>query len=131
MSHVLGDYHVETGGDFAKWNSGRTYRNDPVDIARQADGAPFVTSFKADDWLQYTVQANRPGGRRATLTVAADASATLSLSVNDGPPVSVPVPTSSGWQQVQVPDLAFARGTNRLKVAVTSGRVRLKTIQLH
>src|SRR3546814_12281906 len=37
---VDASYHVATGGERALWNNGSTYRNDGVDIARDADGRP-------------------------------------------------------------------------------------------
>src|SRR3546814_4090103 len=46
---VDADYHIATGGDRTEWNDGRTYRNDGVDIVREADGAPFVDRFEAGD----------------------------------------------------------------------------------
>ena len=39
------------------------------------------------------------------------------------------VPRGRGWQPVVVPPLAMLQGTNRLKLAVAAGTVRLKTIR--
>jgi hypothetical protein len=126
---VDADYHVETGGKRTEWNEGRTYRNDGVDIARESDGTPYVTAFERGEWMQYTLGASEAGPRTATLIVAADAPASLSLSVNDGEPVGAPVQAGGGWQSVTAPPLAMLQGTNLLKVAVTSGTVRLKAIR--
>src|SRR5205085_9022731 len=86
---VDGDYHTETGGERTEWNDGRTYRNDGVDIARGPDGSPYVTAFEAGEWMQYTLNAATAGPRAASLIVAADAPARLSVSVNDGAPISL------------------------------------------
>jgi hypothetical protein len=80
--------------------------------------------------MQYTVDAAAAGPRAATLIVAADAPASLSVSVNDGTKVEVPVQPGGGWQTVTVPPLSMLQGTNRLKVAGISGTVRLKAIRL-
>jgi hypothetical protein len=129
VDRVDANYRTDTGKERSEWNDGRTYRNDGVDIAREADGMPYVTAFEAGEWMQYTLDAAVAGQRAATLTVAADAPASLSLSVNDGPPVTVRVQPAGGWQSVPVPPLAMLQGTNRLKVGVTTGTVRLKAIR--
>jgi len=126
---VDADYHVETGGERTEWNDGRTYRNDGVDIAREADGTPYVSAFERDEWMQYTLDAGVPGRRGASLTIASDAPATLAVSVNDGPPAVLFLLAKSGWQRVRVPPLAMLQGTNRLKLAVVSGTVRVKAIR--
>jgi hypothetical protein len=123
------DYHTETRGERTEWNDGRTYRNDGVDIAREGDGTPYVTAFERDEWMQYTLDAAAAGPRGATLTIADEAPATLIVSVNGGPPVTLPVPARSGWQTVTVPPLDMLQGYNRLKLAVVSGTVRVKTIR--
>ena len=127
---VDANYHVTTGGERTEWNDGRTYRNDGVDIDREPDGTPYVTAFERGEWMQYTLEAAAAGPRAAILILAADAPASLSLSANDGTPVGLPVQAGGGWQTVPVPPLSMLQGTNRLKVAVTSGTIRLKAIRL-
>jgi hypothetical protein len=126
---VDADYHVDTGRERTEWNDGRTYRNDGVDIVRDSGGTPVVTAFERGEWMQYTLDAATAGPRPPTLVIAADAPASLSLSVNDGAPVEVAVSAGGGWRTVPVPPLAMLQGTNRLKVAVSSGTVRLKAIR--
>ena len=88
-----------------------------------------MTAFERGEWMQYTLDASEADPRTATLIVAADAPASLSLSVNGGAPVEVRVQAGGGWQAVPVPPLTVFRGTNRLKVAVSSGTVSLKAIR--
>jgi hypothetical protein len=126
---VEANYHIDTGKDRTEWNDGRTYRNDGVDIARERNGTPYVDAFQRREWMQYTIDAATAGPRVGSLTVAADAPAMLSISVNDGPPIPLSVPRGGGWRTVAVPPLAMLQGTNRLKLGVTSGTVRLKTIR--
>jgi hypothetical protein len=127
--HVDADYHTETGGERTEWNDGRTYRNDGVDIAREADGSPYVTAFEAGEWMQYTLDSLTSGPKRAALVIAADAAATVTVQVNDRPPVTLPVAATGGWQTLPVPALVLDRGTNRLRLGVSSGSVRLKAIR--
>src|SRR3546814_2987899 len=56
---VDASYHVATGGERALWNNGSTYRNDGVDIARDADGRPAVTDFVNGEWMRYSIEAPR------------------------------------------------------------------------
>jgi hypothetical protein len=125
---VDADYHTETGGKRTEWNDGRTYRNDGVDIAREPGGTPYVTAFEAGEWMQYTLDVAAAGSRGAILTIAAEAPATLAVSVNDGPPLTLSVPANGGWHAVAMPPLAMLRGTNRLKLAVVRGAVRVKAV---
>jgi hypothetical protein len=126
---VDADYHTDTGKERTEWNDGRTYRNDGVDIAREPDGTPYVTAFERGEWMQFTIDAASAGPRGATVIVAAHAPATLAVSVNDGPSVSVAVRASGAWQSAPVPPRTLLQGTNRLKVAVLRGAVRLKAIR--
>jgi endoglucanase len=126
---VDADYHTDTQLERSEWNDGRTYRNDGVDIARDPDGAPYVTAFEAGEWMQYTLDVAAPAPRGAMLTIAAEAPATLAVSINDGPPLLLPVPAKSGWQAVTIPPLTMLQGTNRLKLAVASGTVKVKAMR--
>jgi hypothetical protein len=123
------DYHTDTGKERTEWNDGRTYRNDGVDIAREPGGEPYVTAFERGEWMQYTLDAAAAGRRALTLLVAADEAATLSITVNDGTPVTLAIPAGGEWKAVPVPPLTVLQGTNRLKVAVTAGTIRLKAIR--
>jgi endoglucanase len=126
---VDADYHTETGGKRTEWNDGRTYRNDGVDIARESGGTPYVTAFETGEWMQYTLDFVTAGPRPAALVVATDAPAVLTVQVNDGPPLALSVPAGKGWRTLDLPSQTFDRGTNRLKLSVSSGTVRLKTIR--
>jgi hypothetical protein len=126
---VDADYHTDTGGERTEWNDGRTYRNDGVDIARGPDGSPYVTAFEAGEWMQFTLDSSASGPRRTALVIAADAAATVTVRINDRPPISLPVAATGTWQTLPVPALVLDRGTNRLRVGVSSGSVRLKAIR--
>jgi endoglucanase len=128
VDKVDANYHVATGKDRVEWNDGRTYRNDGVDIAREADGTPYVTAFEAGEWLQYTITADRGGPRRVALRVASDQPAAMQVSVNGGSAVILPV-RQVEWREVPAA-LRLATGVNRVRVAPVEGVVRLKAIEI-
>lgn len=96
------------------WNTGRTYRNDGVDIAREADGAPVVADFVDGDWMRYTVVAEGPGARALAIRLRSGGEATVSVSLNGGAPVALILPTGDGaaWREVRTPPLPFLEGNN-------------------
>jgi endoglucanase len=110
------DASYESPGQRIWWNTGRTYRNDGVDIARQVDGSPVVVDFVAGEWLRYTVTAEAASARAVTLAIRTPTAARLSLSLNGAAPVEVAAPASSGtgWREIASPALLFVAGTNTL-----------------
>lgn len=111
------DASYETPSQRIWWNTGRTYRNDGVDIAREADGAPYVTDFVTGEWLRYTVTAEA-GQRTARLSVRTAGAARLSISLNGAAPVEIAVQASDDWRAVATPALPFVAGNNVLIVKV-------------
>ena len=73
------DTHVSTGGPWTKGNDGATYRNDGVDLARDATGHVYVSQMQSGEWLRYTVLADTGGSYELTLTAG---SGTLSMTLN-------------------------------------------------
>ncbi|WP_213980763.1 cellulase family glycosylhydrolase [Sphingomonas sp. dw_22] len=108
------NYYVATGGERVTWNSGLTYRNDGVDVAREADGVPYVASFQTGEWMQYTLDLDRAGTRALTVTGRGRAGGTLSLSLNGGAPVTLTLLAGTGWQTLRVPAVKMLQGNNRL-----------------
>ncbi|RIA45678.1 cellulase (glycosyl hydrolase family 5) [Hephaestia caeni] len=127
---VDANYHIATGGDRTEWNDGRTYRNDGVDIAREADGTPFVDRFEAGEWMQYTITAEGGGAARLVLATAAARGATIGVRINDGPAKAIAVHAANGWTSTAPIDVTLLPGINRLKIAVHDGEVRLKALRL-
>jgi endoglucanase len=112
------DASYESPGQRIWWNTGRTYRNDGVDIARAPDGAPFVADFTTGEWLRYTVNAETAAERTVSLSVRTAATARLSVTLNGGEPVEVAVPASSDWREATIPALPFVAGSNVLTLKV-------------
>ncbi len=106
------NYHVSTGGERQVWNTGRTGRNDGVDLARTADGGLKVVDFKAGEWLRYTVTAT--AGRYGVNVVG---SGLTEVIVNGGSAVK------SGAVVELLP------GTNTL-VLKSTGAAEVSTIRL-
>lgn len=81
FDHTAADYHVSDGGPPARWNDGGVYRNDGVDLARDAGGTPYVSALDAGEWLRFTVTS--PGGAyRLRVSDAGGAPADVSVVLN-------------------------------------------------
>lgn len=94
------------------WNTGRTWRNDGVDIAVEPDGAPIVAQFQTGEWLRYTLTVEGDGARPVTVVGAGPGR--VSVTVNGGAAVAVQFPTGEGWREFEVGALPFMAGTNVL-----------------
>jgi endoglucanase len=112
------DASYESPGQRIWWNTGRTWRNDGVDISREADGSPFVADFVTGEWLRYTLTAESVGQRTVTISARTAAPARLSIRLNGAAPVEVAVPAASDWREVSTPALPFAAGANTLILMV-------------
>src|SRR3546814_21201401 len=95
-----------------------------------SDGAPFVDRFEAGEWMQYTITAEHGGTARLVLATAATRAATIGVRVNDGPQETVTVRAANGWAGSTPLDVTLLPGTNRLKIEVRDGDVRLKALHL-
>jgi len=123
------NYHVSTGGQRTLWNNGRTYRNDGVDIAREANGTPYVEDFGDGEWLKYTVVADKAGAY--DVTVSARGGGRLSVAVN-GSPASEPVVTSAGavWTTVRLSQARLLAGRNTLVLRSNSAPAQVRSLSL-
>jgi endoglucanase len=92
------------------WNTGRTWRNDGVDIALE-NGAPVVAEFETGEWLRYTVEADAAGARTVAVV---GAGGRVSVALNGAPPVSLDLPAGSAAGVVTSVGLPFLAGTNTI-----------------
>ena len=106
---VDANYHVATGGERTPWNNGATYRNDGVDIARDADEAPYVADFVTGEWMRYSIDAAQGGHAAVTIRARSGKGGTLALGEQD-----IALPAADGWQEVTVPHVALTAGTTPL-----------------
>jgi hypothetical protein len=130
VDRVDANYHVATGGERVEWNDGRTYRNDGVDIALDAEGRTYVTAFEAGEWMQYTIDADRQAKRIVSVDLRSDAPAELTLSVGGNTPQRLNVAPETDWRTLTLHPMSFRSGDNRLKVTVVRGKVQLRTISV-
>ena len=102
---VDANYHVATGGERAAWNNGSTYRNDGVDIAREADGRPIVTDFVTGEWMRYGVAVAKAGRWAMTIRARSAKGGTIALGDRE-----IVVPASADWRELTLSDVALAAG---------------------
>lgn len=102
---VDADYHVATGGDWAVWNNGRTYRNDGVDIARGADGAPYVSDFVTGEWMRYSAEVAKAGPWTVAARVRSAKGGRIGIDES-----GIAVPAGAAWQVVKLADVDLPAG---------------------
>jgi len=106
---VDANYHVATGGERTPWNNGTTYRNDGVDIARDADGSPYVGDFVTGEWMRYSLDAAAAG--RGSVMIRARSAKGGRIALGDREATLTP---STDWQAVTLSDIALPRGASAL-----------------
>jgi hypothetical protein len=102
---VDADYHVATGGDWAVWNEGRTWRNDGVDIAREADGSPYVSHFVTGEAMRYSAEVTKPG--RWTVMARVRSAKGGRIGIDER---GVPVAAGKAWRMVRLADVDLPAG---------------------
>jgi hypothetical protein len=126
------NYHVSTGGQRTSWNNGRTYRNDGVDIAREADGSAYVEDFVDGEWLKFTVMADKAGTYDLTVsTRTAGAGGRVSAAVNgEAANGRAPVTAGAAWTQVALGKVTLLAGRNTVVLRSDGGAILVKTVRL-
>jgi len=125
------NYHVSTGGQRTSWNNGRTYRNDGVDIAREADGSAYVEDFVDGEWLKYTVVVDKAGTYDLAVSARGEGGK-LSAAVN-GKAAGATVTTPTAWTTVRLlkVDLLAGRNTVVLRANGAAAQVRNLSLKPH
>ena len=129
------EYYISTGTDRTGWNSGRTYRNDAVDIQQGTDAGEmlYVTKIEDGEWLNYTVNAEKGGSYNLKLSVASDnAAGKLAVLINDLPAVTSVVPDTGGsqkWKSVELKDISLKAGLNNVRIRAEKGGFNLSSFQ--
>jgi endoglucanase len=129
------EYYISTGTDRTGWNSGRTYRNDAVDIHRSADadGSFYVTKIEDGEWLSYTVNAQKSGKYDLKLAVASETeTGKVAVLVNDLPAKATSVPKTGGvekWQSLLLKDIPLKVGLNNIRIRAEKGGFNLHSLQ--
>jgi len=102
------NYHVATGGERTLWNNGTTYRNDGVDIVREADGTPYVTDFVTNEWMRYTLDAAAAGRRSVTIRTRSAKGGRVGIDER-----GTAIPAGTDWHMLDLGsiDLLAGRGS--------------------
>ncbi|MBO9709988.1 MAG: hypothetical protein J7521_17445 [Caulobacter sp.] len=126
------NYHVSTGGQRTSWNNGRTWRNDGVDIAREADGVPYVQDFTDGEWLRYAIQVETAGEYDLSLSArASGAGASVSAEIaGAGVTPLVAVPSGAAWSTIKMGGLALHEGRNSLVLRSNGAAADVKTLSI-
>jgi endoglucanase len=113
-------------------NQGHVYRNDGADISKDSDGAYVIDNFEKGEWLQYTVEVLKKGKYALTLSVASEEASTIKVTVN-GNTITDAMPVGSGstpeWTKLATSTAILNQGKNIINVSVTSGKIKLKSIE--
>ncbi|MFJ6024954.1 cellulase family glycosylhydrolase [Brevundimonas sp. NPDC092305] len=113
------------------WNTGRTLRNDGVDIAREA-GEPVVAEFVDGEWLRYTVEAEGAGGRSVSVRLKSSGEARVSVAVNGGVPVEMTLPAGDGdaWRDLRTTALPLLEGRNTIVLRAERCDCRVESLRI-
>lgn len=133
--NISANYYISTGGERQSWNTGRTYRNDGVDIfpsePRTAYADIYVGEMEAGEWLQYTFQASEKGDFELRFTMAADAAGEAAIEVNGKTNSVLPVPANQNWNDITLKNIPLQKGENQLRFLVIRGDYKLKEIKIN
>jgi endoglucanase len=129
------EYYISTGTSRTGWNAGRTYRNDAVDIQKEAGNEGyFISKIEDGEWLNYTILAPKKGEYKLKLNVASDQSlGKLTVLANTIKVKSIAVPNTGGqqtWKQVEIPKVILKEGSNTIRILADKGGFNLKSFQL-
>jgi aryl-phospho-beta-D-glucosidase BglC (GH1 family) len=135
--NIVGNYWV-SNSKRTDGNSGRSYRNDGVDIAPATDSISngfAVVAAEKNEWLQYTISLAAAGTYTAEIRVATenDSVAELSLLLNDKEAISpLAVFSVSGkqWQTTSTNSFRLSKGINKIRLMIDEGSVRINTVRL-
>lgn len=100
------NYHVATGGERTPWNNGTTYRNDGVDIARAADGSPYVGDFVTGEFMRYSADVARPG--RWTVTARVRSAKGGRIGIDER---GVIIAAGAAWQTIKLAEIDLPAGS--------------------
>jgi endoglucanase len=124
------DYHISNGKRGG--NQGRVYRNDGVDIAVDSSTADsyFVTHTETGEWLQYTIDVVKTGHYNIKINYNSEKeNAKLSLFINSSETKKITIPKTSGWQSLEIKDLALKAGSNNIRIYIDAGDMSFRSME--
>lgn len=115
------DYHISDGSTGG--NKGRKYRNDGVDIRSDSVLKNFVVfSIEDGEWLQYSLNADKPGIFKLVLTILGnDTGGKLEISLNGLTTETLSVKPGRKWSRLSTIPMNFKPGNNELRILVKKG----------
>lgn len=127
--------NYRTSGVSSQGNRGNTYRNDGVDIRKDSaryEGY-YISDIEDGEWLQYTIQTDKPGVYKLRLTATAgNGKGKISVIVNNKSIASeIPVPKTgdmNSWQTFEVKGIRL-EGTNKIRILANSGGFNFEQLQ--
>ncbi len=113
-------------------NRGGAYRNDGVDIGRDADGY-HVFNTEDGEWLKYTIHVNEAGKYKISFTVTSDKEGgELSLLINEKSIINArDIPSTGGlqnWKEVGVENVVLSKGVHTFRVLFEKGGFNFKSM---
>ncbi|QPH40428.1 cellulase family glycosylhydrolase [Pedobacter endophyticus] len=135
FDHDTADYHVSTGKR-SVGNSGRIYRNDGVDIAKDSTQYEkyYVTRIETGEWLQYTVNVAKAGKYSLSINAAANTdSGAITLHI-DGKPIAAQIKiakteSEKKFDSFVVQNIPLKKGVQKVKVLIDNGGFNLAYLQ--
>ncbi|RZK80938.1 MAG: carbohydrate-binding protein [Pedobacter sp.] len=127
------DYHVSTGKTTAG-NNGRMYRNDGVDIKK--DAHYYITDIEKGEWVQYTVDVKQEGVYTLRFGVATnDNQGQLLLKTTDGSiSKTLTLPNTGGldkFKEVNVANVRLSAGKQKIRIHFKSSNFNFSYIRFN
>jgi endoglucanase len=113
-------------------NRGGAYRNDGVDIARDANGF-HVFNIENGEWLQYTVDVQEAGSYRLSFTAASDTTSGKLYMIIDQktqtPAVGVSITGGKqNWQEIESETVVLTKGRHVFRIVFDKGGFQFKNM---
>ena len=128
------NYRISTGKE-STGNRGRAYRNDGVDIYKEASLQEnyYVGHIENGEWLQYTVNITEAGKYRLIFTGAAENDNGMISIKDDNRSVSQDIKIKStggneNWKTIATLDTDLTRGIHHLRVYADTGGFNFASI---
>jgi endoglucanase len=119
------NYHVSTGKERRQWNEGMLYRNDGVDIAKDAKNQLYISHIESGEWWQYSLNVKQAGFYQLSASFATTTSgAKLAVSVNQQKEAGHTLPATASdtsWQPIELGKVYLQQGNNQLKFKAEQG----------
>ena len=128
-----GNYWVSTNTR-TEWNKGWLYRNDGVDIEACPDSASngyCVSWIEDDEWLQYSVFAEKDGVYNIAIRYAAKGPGSILKLITNGneQTISLPANASAPWQTINSKNISLKKGMNVIRLYAVKGGYSLNYLE--